>query len=357
MKRLFFLLIVSALGGGWLEAQQIIVMKDGDRISGHLLRIDKGKWVIKYAGVDVHLPADSVASLTSATALGLRLRDSTVLAASVAPTATGLKLSEDNGQSRIVTVADIAAVGPATDLGKLRLVSIGVFSPFFRFWGITVSLGATFEAGNSNSDNFTFFTHLNRRTTKDRLYLQFQASQQRQPISGGDSVTSASWLGQLRGDFYLRPWLFAALSTRQSQNTFQGLALQSFYLGGLGYQAIQSTNTSLSAQVGAGVRYEDLVSGMSTTDPVGVLSVTWHQTLGPLVFIVAQSLTPNLKDFSDYNFLGQASVTATLIAGLGLRLATTTQYDSTPQPGRENLDFQFTTTIAYSGGRKLTATN
>ena len=63
---------------GPLQGQHTVTLRNGDRLSGTLKRIDGPTWVFAYGGEDVRLPVAEVTGLASSAPIGVRLDDGTI---------------------------------------------------------------------------------------------------------------------------------------------------------------------------------------------------------------------------------------------------------------------------------------
>jgi len=333
-------------------AQQVVTLSNGDQLTGTLVGIDGTTWTFNYNGQDVQVAAAEVTAFTAADPIGIRLNDGSIFAASVTTAAAGLRLDLADGTSRVVSAADLAAVGSPDELDKLRPVRIGLFSPFFKFWGTTISLGSTIKDGNTNSNISTLFFDLRRETGRDRLGLTVQANRESDRLPDGGSVTTAeNWLANLRADIFVSSRLFTYGLTRQSGDKFKGINLRSVYQVGGGYQFIENDNTDLRASLGGGARYEEFADDGSET--VGILSLngSFRQKIGPFVYELAADGSPALDDFENFQVLALTSLTATIIKGFGFRIGLLVDYNNRPPEGREKHDMELTTALSYSIGR------
>ena len=150
-------------------AQQQLIFTNGDQLTGELSGIEDSHWIFNYQGQEITVPADQVQAFTAPEPIGIRLADTTVVAATVRPVSGGLLLELEDGTSRVVQPGEFAAVGSADDLRSLEPIVIGLYSPFFQFWDALASLGGSFQRGNTNENNFSFSLDLGRETSRDRI--------------------------------------------------------------------------------------------------------------------------------------------------------------------------------------------
>ncbi len=99
---IFFLLAsLSIAPPAPLHAQHTVTLRNGDRLSGTLKRIDGPTWVFAYGGEDVRLPVAEVTGLASSAPIGVRLDDGTIDAVTIAPRQGGLLLTLSTGGGRV----------------------------------------------------------------------------------------------------------------------------------------------------------------------------------------------------------------------------------------------------------------
>jgi putative salt-induced outer membrane protein len=354
-------LLLAVPGGA--AAQQILVLSNGDQLTGALTSIADGNWVFQYAGQDLSIAAADVTSFTAPDPVGFRLADGTLLAATVTTVPGGLRLEAADGTSRTVALADLVAAGDPSDLDALRPVEIRLLSPFLKFWRATASVGLSIKDGNTNTRTATLYLDLARVTELDRLNLTIQLSRDHDRVdSDGDSEpdslvqTEGKYLAGLRYDIYPIPRAFVFVNTRQQRDRFKEIDLRSYYTAGVGYQFFQKEKLDLRSSLGGGVRYEKyfLQQGAvdsSTTVPTGSLDGSVRIALGPFDYDLRAVYAQSLEDISDYQVLALTGLTAKVIAGLGFRIQLLWEYDNTPTAGSEKNDTEFTTALTYTLGR------
>ena len=243
------LAVLSVARPAPLHAQHTVTLRNGDRLSGTLKRIDGTMWVFAYGGEDVSLPVAEVTGLASSAPIGVRLNDGTIDAVTIAPTQGGLVLTLSTG-TRTVTPAQLAAVGSATDLDALVPPQIGLFSPIARFWVANVAFGFSDKSGNSRARGLSTTLDIERRTTKDRITIGFGLIRESSQSPDGNFATTVSKsYGTLRVDVFVNPRFFVFGATRQERDRFQDIALRSTYKIGLGFQAVANVNQFVGLEI------------------------------------------------------------------------------------------------------------
>ncbi len=345
------LALVWLLAARSLAAQQTLYLLDGDRLTGRLVRIADGQWVFSYAGAQLKVPGSAVTGLLAPEPVGVRLADSTIGAVTVAPVPEGLALTFADGTMRTVAPGDLAAVGDPSNLAALRPVHIGLFSPIGRFWHATGSVGLSDKSGNSHARGAALSLDVERKTKHDRLSAGIAVHRESsEPPGGTFQATVEKYFGYLRADLYLAPRLFTFVLTQQERDRFQDLALRSTYTAGLGLQAVSTAKTDLRFWASAGLTHESFFTSPNDRTAVAVSGYSLSQHLGPAIFAWRFEATPSLEDLSDYHFRSNASLGTAILAGIGLQLEATNEFNNRPQPGVKKHDMLLTTTVTYSIG-------
>jgi putative salt-induced outer membrane protein YdiY len=346
------LLVALLAAAGPAAAQQTLTLSSGDRLSGRLVRIADSTWIFRFAGTDVKLPAHDVTALTTTTPIGVRLADSTIGAATVAPGPAGLVLTFGDGSVRTVSPAELAAVGDPEHLEALRPRHIGLFTPITRFWHATGSVGLSDKSGNSTARGVALSLDVERKTPRDRITAGFAMQRQSsQPPGGTYEATVERYFGYLRADVYLNARFFTFAQTQQERDRFQDVALRSTYTAGLGLQAVSTKQTDLRFWGSAGLRHQSFFTAPNDATAVGVAGYSLSQGLGPATLAWRFEATPSLEELSDYRFRSDASISTSIVLGIGLRLGAVNEFNNRPQPGVKKHDMLLTTTVTYSIGR------
>jgi putative salt-induced outer membrane protein YdiY len=351
--RLLLCLVLLGPVAGPLAAQQTVTLRNGDRLTGTLKRVDAGSWIFTYGGEDVSLSAADVVGFDSPAPIGLRLDDGTIGAGTVeaTPAAGGLRLTLSDGV-RTVTPQQIAAVGRADDLDALIPITIGFFTPITRFWQANLAFGFSDKSGNSRARGISSTLDIERRTRKDRITLGFGLNRESSQLANGDFETTVSkYYGNLRVDVFVNSRFFFFGSTRQERDRFQDIALRSTYNTGLGFQAVAVDRTDLNFSVAGGARREKFISGGAETASVAAVASKLRHDFGPAVLLWQLDFSPTVEDLGDYRLISDISITAPLFLGIGFRIGALDEYNSRPKPGIEKNDLLLTTTLSYTIGR------
>ena len=339
--------------------QQTVTLRNGDRLTGLLERIDGDSWVFSYGGQSVTIPAARIVGFSSGNPIGVRLEDGTIAAVTIAPTpgggggGGGLLLTPDTGAPpRTVTPGQIAAVGSAANLEALIPLHVGFFTPMAKFWVANLAFGFSDKSGNSRARSLSATADVERRTSKDRITLGLGLNRESSQTADGDfAATVSKYHGSLRLDVFFNRRFFVFGGTRQERDRFQDIALRSTYNVGLGYQAVAKDDTDLNFSFAGGVRRESFVSAGSETAGVATVASKLRHDFGPVFILWQIDFSPKLEDVEDFRLVSDVTLTAPLFLGIGFRIGVLDEYNSRPQLGIQKNDLLITTRLSYTIGQ------
>ena len=279
-------------------------------------------------GGELKVPAARISAYTAPTPIGVRLADGAIAAVTVAPVDSELAVTFDDATTRRIAVADIEAIGSPTDLDALEKIQIDVFRPFLMFWGASGSVGFSDKSGNSQARGISVTLDVERKAPKDRIALTGGIARESQPNDVGDLVPAvAKQYAGVRFDFYFNPRFFTFAATLQERDKFQDLDLRSNYNAGLGVQAVASRVTDLRFSLASGVRAEYYTGNGHNTAAVLTSDLGYKQRLGFATLDWKGGWAPNIKDFGDYRLRSNATLTASIYAGLGFRVGLLNEFN------------------------------
>lgn len=335
------------------HAQQSLTLANGDQLTGQLTGVEDGNWVFSYQGQAITIPMAAIQAFTAPEAIGIRLGDTTIVAATVEPTADGLRLRLADGSTLLAQPADFGAVGAADDLKALEPLVIGLYSPFFRFWEFLGALGGSYQRGNTDETNFSFNLDLGRETEKDRTEFSTLITSTREFDNEGNvTSTEPKIIVGLGTDIFLIPSrLFAGVTMRWQHDPDKDLQFRQTYSAGLGYQFVQNANTKLFVSVGAGGRFDNLTTAVeNTSTPILDTAAGFSQRAGPVLFRVRVSYNPSLQQFSEFELIDSYEIAITAIEGLTFKTTLLHEYNNPPPSGDEKSDLTITYQLGWAVG-------
>jgi hypothetical protein len=255
---LILLLTISAF------ADQV-VLKNGDRLSGTIVKSDGKELIIKteFEG-DVTVKFDAIQSITSAGDLNVTLGGKTV----VGPVTT-------NGDNVVVTTKTAGPVeAPKASVTLVRspaeqaAYEKSLHPGFAEGWAGGANVGFALTAGNSETKNLNIGFNGTRTGFHDKLILYETSIYSTtskialQPIPAQTTANSNS--GGLRYDHDFVGRVFGFGSADFFNNSLQNLDLRYILGGGIGYHAIKTPKTTLDLLAGINYTHESFSDLMQT---------------------------------------------------------------------------------------------
>lgn len=319
-----------------------IVLKNGDKLTGSIIKSDGKELVIKtdYAG-DVTVKFDAIQSLTSTGDLNVSLGGRTALG----PVTT-------NGDNVVVTTKTAGPVeAPKASVTLLRspaeeaAYQKSLHPGWGEGWVGGVNLGFAITAGNSETKNLNVAFNSARTGLHDKMTLYensvyaVNGKINRQPISPSQTTANSNG-GGVRYDHDFSPRLFGFGSGDFFSNSLQELNLRTILGGGAGLHAIKSPTTTLDLLVGANYTHESYSVPINPPNPSQSQSLaaltlgdSFAHKLGKSTDITQTFLFyPDLSDTSQYRFTFNFGTVTKLNKWLGWQNSVADVFVSNP-PG------------------------
>jgi putative salt-induced outer membrane protein YdiY len=263
MLRSTFVLIMATLLLAPSAMADQIILKNGDRLTGTIVKSDGKTLTIKseFAGT-VSVPLDAVTQITSEQPLYLTLKDNQTLVGTVA-SAEG-KLAVRTSDAGTITVPEDSIqtmrskdeqVAYQTQLDRLR-------NPSLRdLWSGTADTGLSMSRGNTETATFNFGVNAARTTTRDKISVYMTTLYARNNTTGTSLVTANAKRGGVRYDINLSSKTFAFGLGDLENDEFQKLDLRLTLGGGLGYHVLKTDRTTFDVLGGGTLNREYYSTG------------------------------------------------------------------------------------------------
>jgi hypothetical protein len=338
-----------------------ITLKNGDRITGAIVKKDGANLVMKSAAVGpITIPWDQIDSITSDTLLNVVTGGKTVQ--SVLTSAGGGRVLVSGSP---VALADITTIRDAAEQkGFDRLEHPG----WGELWAGTAGLNLAGTTGNSETKSFVVNMNAARATRTDKTSIYFTAIKSSATITdstgkGVSTDTAQAVRGGVGYSRNLNPKMFVNVFNDWEYDKFQDLDLRFVFGGGVGYHAWKNSKGFLDL-VG-GIDYAHSKYGaIPNTDPK--LAIAERTTsnaelyygddfgykLNPRTsFTQSWRMFHNFTDFAAYRLNFDAGANTQITKWLSWNIGVSDRYLAQPVPGRKNNDFIYSTGIGVSFAR------
>ncbi len=326
---IFFLSLAVALP---VLADEVL-LKNGDRISGTIIKKDNGFLSIKtaYAGM-VRVDWAFVTSVQADPPLVVLLNSKEVVkASSISDNGPEQSLSA----ARSVKKADVKLVNPPPYLSGAGVL-----------WRGRLNIGASSSDGNTDTQNGHASGEISARTEKERYRLRGTYNW----ASDLGQETENNMEGVFKADHFLSERWFVSGRTAAYKDRFQDLNLRATVGASTGYQFFESHLRNLFVEAGLSYVYEDYRESEDKEYP----AARWG--LGYDVFVYQEkiqffhehALMVSLEDTEDMMLESETGLRFHITGNLNSTMQVDYDWNNSPGHDKERGDTKYIFTLGYS---------
>jgi putative salt-induced outer membrane protein YdiY len=341
MKSIVLLALVAGIPFLSAFADQI-VMRNGDRLSGKIVRSDEKILVLKtdYAG-EIKLKWPEVDTITSTQPLHLQFKDGGTAAGNVTTRGADVVVSKSESESETRPRNTITAIrNSEKEAAYQRSLHPGLLEQ----WEGSINFGFNLTRGNSSTRNLNLAFKAARKTRKDKISLYASSIYATNDEPGATPATTANAeQGGARYDRDFDGRMFAFGSGDFQSDELQDLELRSVLGGGLGVHLLKSPAIALDLLGGMNYTRENY-SAYTNSFPAG----TFGQELR-FKFLSHSEITqrmhfyPDFSNTGEYRFAFQIAEVSKLNSWLGWQTSFSNIYVTNPPAGKQRNDAVLTT--------------
>jgi putative salt-induced outer membrane protein YdiY len=324
-----------------------ITLKNGDRISGKVLKTDGNAVVVKtdYAG-EVKIGLAAVVSLTTDAPLNVVLKSGEQSRGKVSVAADTLQV-EGGPKAK---VADLSAIRDDDNQKAWQREDERQHHPkLLDFWAGSIAFGLAEASGNSNATTFNTSAGVARAAGKNKITLYFSQVYATQSTTEPYGETANRVGGGFRVDRDVSRKMFVFGTNDYDYDKFLGLDLRAVFGGGLGYHAWKSSRGYLDLGGGAVYDHEKYSTG-ETRNSAEVLATEEFgiKLLSRLNVVERLQLYPNMTDTGQFRLNFDTTASLPIYKFLEWNFGVNDRYQTDPLPGRKGNDILFTTGVRVS---------
>lgn len=323
-----------------------VVLKNGDTITGSIIKKDGGKLTIKseFLG-EVSMPWTAVQSIRSDETLTVELPGNERVAGKVTTAGDSLQVATP-AATRTVPLAQVGDVrNPAEQRTWERLQHPGLL----ELWTGFFDTGFALARGNARTDSLTNSFNASRVTRKDKLSVSFNQIYGTARVDGITATTASAIRAGWTYDRNFSERLFVSVLNNYEHDSFQDLNLRSVIGAGIGVNAIKQPNTTLSFTGAGDYDHDNFINSVSRNsgelnfgdDFVHKFSPTTNVTQSFRIF-------PNLTFRGEYRVNFDVAAVTTLKKWLGWHVTASDHFLSNPLFGRQRNDLIVSTGLRIS---------
>jgi putative salt-induced outer membrane protein YdiY len=326
----------------------VVVMKNGDRMTGTAVKLEGGKLTFKTGYTDSIIIAwDQVTSLRTDTALVLPTAQQPLKVTSVERTSTGMLVATSSGEVTLEPSA-VSVLRSAADQAAYE----AALNPNWgRAWAGVASVSLAMARGNSQTTTFGTGLTMTRQTRNDKTSLYAATLYSHDGRVGLTTANLTS--GGLRYDHNLKPSVFAFGTGDFSSNGLQNLDLRSILGGGLGWHAIAAPTQTLDLLGGLVWTHEKYSPSPTNSFAALDLGEQYTRKMGAGSQLAEQAFFyPNLQQTGQYQFSFDSTFSTRLAKIFSWQFTFSDRYTSFPPAGTNGNDVLLTTGIGITLARK-----
>jgi putative salt-induced outer membrane protein YdiY len=320
-----------------------IFFKNGDRLTGQILRLEGGRMTFKsnVAG-ELTVNLSDLESFKSEQPLDVRLQDGSTVRAAVSDAPRGeVTVAPNTPQARTLPVAQVKAINPKDG------------------WSGSALAGLLVTRGNSNTDNANVEFNVEKRRLNDRFTAggTYLYGRQRDPASGEKTTTTDNWNVRAKYDYFFSPHLYAYGNTKVEKDNIANLDVRLTPGAGVGYQIVDRPDFKASAEAGLTYVYEKFAAPdeASTTEfrdhneyLSGRLAYKLEKKFGDrLTLFHSAEYLPSFRDLGDYLVNAEGGMRVGVTGQLFVEYKLTLTYDAIPAPGASNTDLRHLLSVGW----------
>lgn len=324
-----------------------IVLKNGDRLTGAIVKSDDKNLVIKteYAG-DVTLQWAAVQDITSTQPLHVGLNNGQTLVGPV--TTTDGKLEVATTKTGAVEAPKNAVVVIRNDAEQATYEK-SLHPGLLEGWTGGANVGFSLTRGNSQTKNLALAFTADRKGLHDKLGLYTNSVYATNDAPGAVPGTTANAVqGGIRYDRDLSSRLFAFVGADFQTDALQSLGLRSVLGGGLGLHVIKSEATTLDLLGGANYTRESYSTFTRNFAALTLGEELMHKLHGSTVLTQRLYFYPDLSNSGEYRATFNFGTVTRISKWLGWQNSFGDIYVTNPPVGKKQNDIIFTTGLNVS---------
>lgn len=339
-KKLITVAVAAALGmGGALSvASDEIVLKDGSRIVGKVVKSAAGEIKVEtaFAGT-LTIQSDQISQMNTDDSLVVKLKDGRVTQQQpITLNAGKVEASSEEGQAISYELADIKYINPEPwELG------LG-----YRWQGLA-NVALKLERGNTEKDQFSVLINNSWRSLRDRYTLQFTANNDKTK----DVRTADNWSLTGKYDYFMAdPRHYWGVNASLQSDKFTDLDLRTYVGPYYGVQWFDDPVFTLSTETGIVYTKEEFSTSPDKEYPGAnwTVDITSNYFGGGSRLYLNHVGVMSLEDVSDLLLTTRAGIAFPLLGKLEAGAEVLLKYDAGVTGDVEKLDETYSLRVGYS---------
>lgn len=324
-----------------LTAADQVVLKNGDTITGTVIKKDGDKLTLKseFLG-EVTMPWSAVKSLKSDQDLNVVLPGGENVKGKVSTTGETLAVATAAGEKTAALTAVTAVRDDAEEHNFERLQHPGIL----ELWTGAYNAGLALARGNARTATLTNAFAASRVTLKDKITVHFNEIYATALVNGVNAATASSLSGGWQYNRDLNPRLFVAATNEYDHDRFQSLNLRAVFGGAGGWNALKNKKATLTFQGGADYEREAFMANIDRSSAeINFGDNFAYKLSGNASVTQSFFIYPNMSYIGQYRFNFNLAAVTAIKKWLGWQISFADNYLSNPVLGRLTNDLILST--------------
>lgn len=359
MRKFQLFIILAILGMSALAVADQISLKNGDRLTGKIVKSD-GKTVVLHtdAAGDVSIKLSEIQEIRSDAELHVTLKNGETAVGPVSTTDDRIQVATKSGKTVEAAKDDIKLV--RNDEEQLKYEK-SLHPGLLHGWNGGADVGFSVARGNSETENLALAFKAAHPTQNDKITLYTSSINTTNNLATPSTVANLT-TGGLRYERNVSTKVFAFVAADFMANALQFLDLRQIYTGGFGYHLIKTDRTQFDVLGGLNYTHETysngpLIPGTTAFASYGktnrfvalTLGEELTRKLGKSTELTESSyFYPNLQNTGDYRWTFSAGTVTKIAKWFGWQNQFDDIYVSNPPLNTKRNDVLFTTGLNIS---------
>jgi putative salt-induced outer membrane protein YdiY len=329
-----------------------VVLKNGNRLTGEIVKLDDNKLVLKTDFADtINIKWEAVKSFSSTAPLVLQTADRKIAASNLKREDGRIEINPGSNQPVEIEASSLKSL---RSQGEQTAYEKSLNPGLREGWAGGANLGLALATGNSESLSVSTGMNLARSTNHDKISLYSTSVYTKDNVQ--NAITANAIQGGMRYDRNLTRTMFAFIGGDFEYNDLQKLDIRSTINGGLGYHAINTSRTILDLFGGGSWIHEKYGTGVTNDVFAPSAGQEFAQKLtANTVFKEKAFIYPYVtgEQAGNFRFAFDAGVSTKISRWLSWQTSLSDHYVSNPLPGTKGNDLLLSTGLGLTfAGKK-----
>jgi hypothetical protein len=330
-----------------------IVLKDGDRITGSIVKKDGATVTIKSKNFgEVTLKWDAIETIKTEEPLNVVLSGDRTVKANLETKGSAIALAGPATPQQVPPAEIVALRNDAEQAAYERYLRPGLLD----LWTVTGSLNFAGAKGNAESATLTTPINFLRVSKTSRTNAYFNSIRSSATINGVNAQTAQAVRGGWAYSRNLNKRMFVNLFNDYDFDKFQFLDLRVVFGGGLGYNVWTGENGRLALVGGAAWNREKFDPANRAAFTRNSAEAYWgddfnYKLSGRTTLNQSFRMFNNMTTTGNYRMNFDVGATTQLTKWLVWNISLSDRYLSNPVPGRKKNDLLYTTGLGFTFSR------